>query len=302
MDQIGVMSRNREYFPTAQLLTELSRRKDLSGIFLATQVISPLITSDLVDTLFAGQSLQTIAGIIPRIGRSQTDLGMVCLKHFELMGLPTTLSSNALFLARDKFRCFQSLKSIPGIQLPRTLLINHTYAFKRVINSFKFPIVIKIPNATRGAGTILAHNSRVAQEIIDALFLRFESPVIVQEFIRSGRGVNKQEAMDVRVLIIGDNILGAMARTAQKGEWRTNYALGAVCTPYTLNAEDEELIRKIIDTIEVEVAGIDIFPTNEGSYILEVNACPGWKAFEFAHPNIQVAKHIVDYLLKKIRS
>ncbi len=302
MEQIGVMSRSREYFPTTQLLTELSERKDLSGVFLATQFISPLITGDIVDTLFAGQSLKTIAGIIPRIGRSQTELGIVCLKHFELMGIPTTLSSEALYLARDKFRCFQTLKSISGIQLPRTLLINNTYAFKRAIDSFKFPIVIKIPNATRGAGTILAPNPRVAQEIIDALYLSSESSIMIQDYIKTGNRTNKQEAMDIRVLIIGNEIIGAMARTAQRGEWRANYALGATCTPHILSSEDTELVHQIIDSIGVEVAGIDLFPTNEGTYVLEVNACPGWKAFEIAHPNIQVAKKIVDYLWKKIRS
>ncbi|MHA2345782.1 MAG: hypothetical protein ACXACP_03600 [Candidatus Hodarchaeales archaeon] len=36
-------------------------------------------------------------------------------------------------------------------------------------------------------------------------------------------------------------------------------------------------------------------------YLLEVNACPGWKAFQQTHPKIKVAKKIVDYLITKIK-
>ena len=56
---------------------------------------------------------------------------------------------------------------------------------------------------------------------------------------------------------------------------------------------------KIIDRIGIEIAGIDLFPTTEGVYVLEVNACPGWKAFEEANPQISVAKHIIDYIKNK---
>jgi ribosomal protein S6--L-glutamate ligase len=92
-----------------------------------------------------------------------------------------------------------------------------------------------------------------------------------------------------------------MKRVAPKGEWRTNFALGAQCETYQLSSEDEELVHQIAERIGIEVAGIDLFPTQNGSYVLEVNACPGWKAFEMANPEINVAKKIIDYLLTKIR-
>jgi ribosomal protein S6--L-glutamate ligase len=93
-----------------------------------------------------------------------------------------------------------------------------------------------------------------------------------------------------------------MKRIALKGEWRTNYAQGATCTEYKLGSEEEELIYQIIKRIGIEVAGIDLFPTPEGMYVLEVNACPGWKALESVHPKIDIAKKIVDYLIQKIRA
>jgi len=305
---IGVMSKNREFFPTAALLEELARRSDCSGIYLSTPYISPLIDNlnpFKTDALFAGQSLKSIDGIVPRVGRSQTQIGLIYLKHFELIGIPTTITSEALFNTRDKFRCYQTLYKISGIKLPKTILINNSYAFERIIERFKFPVVIKIPDSSQGAGTILVPNSRVAEEIIDALALQHHSPVLIQEFLSPSISEMKKEdkkRSDIRVLVVGDQILGAMERIAYKGEWRTNYAQGAICRPYNLDKNVQEQIFKIIERIGIEVAGIDLFPTSEGLYVLEVNACPGWKAFEETYPDIKVAKIIVDYLQQKIQN
>ncbi len=298
---LGVLSKSREIFPTTQLLDEINRQEDTSGVFLSTQFVSPLVNDSIVDALFANQSLKAINGIIPRIGRSQTEIGLLCLQQFELMEITTTISTQALFLARDKFRCYQALFRVSGLQLPKTLLISNSYMFKELMESFKFPIVIKIPNATQGVGTILTPNRRVAQEIIEALFLRYDSPIMVQEYLRGVSRNSENLSEDIRVMVVGNEILGAMRRIAPKGEWRTNYAQGANCMSYKLNTEEQELVLRIVERIGIEVAGIDLFPTNTGLFLLEVNACPGWKAFEQANPKIHVAKSIVDYIRTKIR-
>lgn len=297
---LGVLSRNREFFPTAQLLNELSQMDDASGVYLSPQYVTPLISPSTADALFATQSLKSLSGIIPRIGRSQTEIGILCLQQFELMEIPTTLSSQALFIARDKFRCYQVLSRIKGLTFPKTVLVSNSYMFEKLIAPFKFPIVIKIPNATQGVGTILATNRRVAQEIIEALFLRYNAPIMIQEFLQKGSPNSKLSSEDIRILVVGDRVLGAMRRTAPKGEWRTNYAQGAICNPYQLEPETQELIYQIVELIGIEVAGIDLYPTEKGIYVLEVNACPGWKAFEQVYPKICVAKNIIEYIIAKV--
>ena len=299
--QIGVLSRSKEYLPTIKLLSAINHYNDVSGVFITTQYVFPLIHSSSADALFANQSLNPLIGIIPRIGRTQTDLGLLILKNFELMDLPSTLTSEALYLSRDKFRCFQVLSSIPGIRLPKTLLVNNTYQLAELFNTFRFPIVIKIPNSSRGTGTILAPNPKVAEDIIETLFIRSPMPILIQELLKNEHKGKKITPADIRVLYVGDQIIGSMKRIASKGEWKTNYAQGAVCEQYKLQPENEELIHQIVNRLGIEVAGIDLFPTQEGLFVLEVNACPGWKAFETVHPNINVAQLIVDYLMTKIR-
>ncbi|PWI48666.1 hypothetical protein CEE45_05495 [Candidatus Heimdallarchaeota archaeon B3_Heim] len=299
--QIGILSRNKDYFPTTRLLKDINQRNDISGVFLSTQYVFPLISSSGADARFANQSLLPLLGIVPRIGRSQTDLGILCLKHFELMNIPSTLSAEALFLSRDKFRCYQALSKIKGVQLPRTILINNSFQADQLLKAFKFPVVIKLPDATRGSGSMLAPNPKTAEEIIESLFMRSSEPIMIQEYLRSGPLHTSPPSADIRVIYIGKEIIGSMKRIAPTGEWRTNFALGANCEAYQLLAEDEELVHQIAERIGIEVAGIDLFPTQNGFYILEVNACPGWKAFEMANPKINVAQKIIDYLLRKIR-
>ncbi len=299
--QIGVLSRSKDYFPTTKLLEDINQRYTVSGVFLSTQYVFPLVSSSGVDARFANQSLLPLLGVVPRIGRSQTNLGLICLNHFQLMGIPSTLSAEALFLSRDKFRCYQTLSKIKGIQLPRTILINNSFQVDQLLNAFKFPVVLKLLDATRGSGTMLAPNPKTAEEIVESLFMRSSEPIMIQEYLQPSSQYNASPSADIRVIYIGNEIIGSMKRVAPKGEWRTNFALGAQCETYQLSSEDEELIHQIAERIGIEVAGIDLFPTQNGSYVLEVNACPGWKAFEMANPEINVAKKIIDYLLTKIR-
>ena len=299
--QIGVLSKNKEYFPTSRLIAELNTRKNISGVFLSTQYVFPVISSKIIDSRFANQSLKPLLGIIPRIGRTQTSLGLTCLKQFELMEIPSTLSAEALYLSRDKFKCFQTLITIPNILIPKTILINNTYKLDQLLKAFEFPLVIKIPDSTQGSGTILAKNQKIALEIVESLFIRATAPILLQEFLQNEKNIEDESPKDIRVFVVGDEILGSMKRIAPKGEWRTNFAQGAICEEYALTSEDEEMIHQIIQRIGIEVAGIDLFPTPEGMYFLEVNACPGWKAFQQVHPKINVAQKIVDYLIAKIK-
>jgi ribosomal protein S6--L-glutamate ligase len=279
----------------------MENRSDVSGVFLTTNYVTPLISTNFIDTLFASQSLKRarLSGVIPRIGRTQTDFGILCIQQLELMGIPTTLSSNALFIARDKYRCYQTLSNMKEILLPKTLLINVSYQFDKLMTDFKFPVVIKIPDATQGAGSILAPNRRIAQEIVEALLVQNSYPIMIQEYLQ--RNTKNESNEDIRVIVVGDTILGAMKRIAPKGEWRTNFAQGASCIPYQLDLETKEVVLKLTNKIGIGVAGVDLFPTKNGMYLLEVNACPGWKAFETVFPHISVSENIVDYIISKIR-
>ncbi len=84
---------------------------------------------------------------------------------------------------------------------------------------------------------------------------------------------------DLRVYVVGDEIIGAMYRYAPEGDWRTNVALGGAVE----NAADdmpEEAAETALYAAEVlglDYAGVDLVEGHDGWFVLEVNPTAGFK-------------------------
>ncbi len=103
---------------------------------------------------------------------------------------------------------------------------------------------------------------------------------------------------DLRVFVLGDRVLTSMRRHA-KGDWRTNVSQGGRGEKVNATAAEEHLALAAARAVGVEVAGIDLLPTPDGSYVvLEVNAVPGWRALA-PTTGIDVAREIVEFVIRK---
>ena len=301
VNQIGILSRNRAFYPTSDLLIETNRRTNINGVFLDTQKTSAYLAQN-PDVLIYNYSLRSLGCIVPRIGRSQTDFGVIILKQLEILGIPTTLSSQALENSRNKFRSYQLLRSLRGVQIPKTILIQDISYFDEIIKRFKFPIVLKIVNSSQGIGTILVPSKRLAKEILASIFLSGQQSIMIQEFLAPNiNQLPESRPEDIRIFVVGDEVIGAMRRVAKKGEWRTNFAQGADCFPYSPTEEEIDLSLKISNLFGIEITGIDFLHNTKGLSVLEVNACPGWKAIEQVNPGLHPAKKIIDYAIQKMK-
>ena len=76
------------------------------------------------------------------------------------------------------------------------------------------PVVIKLLEGTQGIGVILAPDIKVAEAIIETLQSTKQN-VLIQQFIAESKG------RDIRALVVGDRVVGAMRRTAQGDEFRS---------------------------------------------------------------------------------
>ena len=88
-----------------------------------------------------------------------------------------------------------------------------------------------------------------------------------------------------------------MQRTAKKGEWRSNFALGASIKKAKITKEQRKLALNAAKILNRTFAGVDIIiDKNRKNYVLEVNRAPQFKGFVKA-TKINVSEKIVDYLI-----
>jgi [lysine-biosynthesis-protein LysW]---L-2-aminoadipate ligase len=77
---------------------------------------------------------------------------------------------------------------------------------------------------------------------------------------------------DVRVVVGGGRVVGAVERHAAPGEWRTNVELGASRVRARLNPLLAELALAAAHAVGGDLVGVDLLPRPEGGYVvLEVN-------------------------------
>jgi ribosomal protein S6--L-glutamate ligase len=117
--------------------------------------------------------------------------------------------------------------------------------------------------------------------------------VLIQEFIEESRG------RDVRALVVGGRVVGAMRREAKGGEFRSNLHRGGQGTALDLPPAFAEAALKATQAVGLEVAGVDLLEASGGPKVMEVNSSPGFEGLEQA-TGIDVAGAIIDRALELI--
>jgi len=118
----------------------------------------------------------------------------------------------------------------------------------------------------------------------------------VQEFLEDG----DDRPSDVRVYVVGGEIVGAMRRHAPEGDWRTNVALGGAVEDVTnqLGERPRRLAREATSALGLDLAGVDLMPVDGEWYVLEVNATAGFKGL-FSATGISPAPHIARLAIER---
>lgn len=231
--------------------------------------------------------------IIPRIGSPSTQFGAAVIQHFDIQGIPSTLSSASLIRSRDKLRSLQ-LISKSGIGIPKSVFARHPKSenVKQIISEVGgTPVILKLLEGTHGTGVIKADTISSTRSAVEA-FSGLKKDLIVQEFIEEAKG------KDIRVFVVNGEVVGSMERTSEDGEFRSNLHKGGVAKKIDIDEKTAKTAIESAKLLGLDIAGVDLLLSNRGPLVLEVNSSPGLEGIEKA-TGINIAEKIIEAAEKK---
>ena len=188
---------------------------------------------------------------------------------FDTIGKPTFPSYHTYQFAQDKIKQ-TAVFNMAGICHPRTRVFYGKRQKGKITDYFDFPFIAKIPRGSAlGRGVFLVCN----HEELDQ-YLAHQGPAYIQEYLPIDR--------DIRVVVIGTQVVHAYWRIAGPGDYRTNLAAGGRVSLSAVPREALELALHTARTCGWDDVGIDICRHAGRYYVLEGNMKYGREGFRQA--------------------
>ncbi|UTF53359.1 ATP-grasp domain-containing protein [Natronosalvus rutilus] len=215
----------------------------------------------------------------------------------EELGLADTLSRlvpmlnepSATLTASHKLATAAALASA-DVQVPDVFLSLSTERLNANRDRFGEEAVYKTAIGTHGGGTWkVGLNDPVNSKVGNRY-------AFLQKLIdRDG-----ERHRDIRVYVVGDEVVGAMYRYAPDNDWRTNVAVGGSVEDAT-DSLPEEVTDIAVDSAQIvglDYAGVDIVEGDDGWFVLEVNPTAGFKGL-YQATNVSPAPYIAKLAIER---
>ncbi|MCG7336995.1 ATP-grasp domain-containing protein [Sporosarcina sp. ACRSM] len=201
---------------------------------------------------------------------------------FEQNGFHLVNRAQVNDIANDKLKTFELaiLLGVPAVPTKKVRSEND-------INTF--PCVLKTIDGHGGTEVMLCNNEADA----GTFFTQFRGrSIIVQPYIESN-------ATDVRVFMLGQEVLGAVKRSGNDS-FKSNYTLGGSIDKYTLSNWQEKEVTTIARALKSEYIGIDFLLLPDGSWLLnEIEDPVGARSLYKTH-DFSVAERLIEHVKRKL--
>lgn len=177
-------------------------------------------------------------------------------------------------IANDKERTYRYLKGIVPYM-----------AFESDVGNMKeFPYVIKSVDGHGGNEVFLIENEKDRMKATEKIK---HKKMIAQE-CASDLG------KDVRVYIIGNQIVAAMLRKSKKS-FKSNYSLGGSVEIYELNNQELQMVKKILEVLPLDYGGIDFIFHKGKAVFNEIEDAAGARMI-YENTNIDILHMFAEYI------
>jgi RimK family alpha-L-glutamate ligase len=188
--------------------------------------------------------------------------GLLDLLLLERAGFTVLNGARALLACHDKWRTARLL-DLAALPHPRTVLLPNGH-----LVPLDPPLVVKPRFGSWGKDV---ERCRTQDELEECLARAASKPwfrrhgALLQELVPSA-------GIDLRIVVAGSNVVGAVQRVARPGEWRTNTALGGARRPVEPSEDACALAVSAATAVGADLVGVDLLPLAGGGYtVLELN-------------------------------
>jgi ribosomal protein S6--L-glutamate ligase len=284
--KVAILSRSSSLYSTSRLKEAATDRGHEVSVVDYLRCYME-ISARRPKVLYRGEEVRPDA-VIPRIGATYTFYGAAVVLQFEMAGVFTLNDSQAISRSRDKLRSLQLL-SRAGVDLPTTSFAHSTQDIDGLLEVVGGPpVVVKLLEGTQGLGVVLAETRKAADSVISA-FRQLDANILVQEYVKEARGA------DIRAFVVGGKVVAAMRRQGPPGEFRSNLHRGGHAEAIKLSANERATAVRAAKTMGLNVAGVDLIPSDGGPMVLEVNSSPGLEGIEAAS-GVDIAAAIIEFI------
>ena len=240
-----------------------------------------------------GAEVELPDAVLPRTGSGTDYFALAILRQLEHLGVPVVNPSGAIEAVKDKLYAHQILAQC-NLPIPRTMLVRFPVDPDLVASQIGFPCVVKLLVGSYGDGVLLSRDPASFRDLMELVAgLDRSQSLILQQYIGTRPG------QDLRVWVIGGQVLGAMLRRSTDGSFKANISRGGDGEAFELNLELEQLARQAAAAVQLEIAGVDLLFDGTGYSVCEVNSAPGFAGFEAA-TGLNVARAVLQHCQSRL--
>jgi len=210
--------------------------------------------------------------------------GPLVARMLEHAGARVVNRAGAASRCADKLATLTALHDAGLPAVPFSLVLTRA-DLDRAVERLGLPLVLKPTHGGFGRRVLLVRQADLVHAVYDYVEHHghgFDRALIAQPLVRGA---------DVRAIAVHGRVVAAVERTPT-GDWRANVAAGAAARVRVPDERLTDLAVRVSDLLDLDLGGIDLFATESGYLVSEVNHVPEFRAATAA-TGVDIAAEIV---------
>jgi ribosomal protein S6--L-glutamate ligase len=208
------------------------------------------------------------------------------VNQLQLAGIPVLNGAYGISASRNKMRSLQLLAAA-GVRVPRTVMASDASGLKEMVRLVGgVPVLVKLLSTSEKSGVMICESLQSLEAALEAI-LGLGQNIVVQQYLKGAKG------RDLRVLVVGGQVVAAMRRSPPVGRFARNLRRGAQFETVDLPPAYARAALDAARVLQLEVCAVDMLDVKGAPRVFEVNSSPSIREPESAC-GVDAAGRIVE--------